>query len=200
MLNEIYLCVLYRPVAGAASGWLSRALVEGAARRPGAPNSPMRSMPARSCRRPWRRRWRATSRSSWDAIGTADSGAPRCSSIWVCSSMAESQRMPLPSGPLNQALVGRPTVFRQRSHRVSLAHETRVGAMLGIKEYPTPTSVGMYDRLLVGADVLRAHAVVRISDQGGRPGAAAASIQSHGERGGLRRLPGRGTQATRSMH
>ena len=27
-------------------------------------------------------------------------------------------------------------------------HETRVGAMLGIKEYPTPTAVGMYDRLL----------------------------------------------------
>ena len=25
---------------------------------------------------------------------------------------------------------------------------TRVGAMLGIKEYPTPTSTGMYDRLL----------------------------------------------------
>ena len=38
--------------------------------------------------------------------------------------------------------------FSVRSDRISSPATTRVGAMLGIKEYPTPSVAGMYNRLL----------------------------------------------------
>ena len=40
------------------------------------------------------------------------------------------------------------SAFWHRSNRVPSADATRVGAMLGIKEYPTPSVVGMFNRLL----------------------------------------------------
>ena len=56
--------------------------------------------------------------------------------------------MPLPRGPLNQALAGVRLFFGTEAIEYRSRSETRVGAMLGIKEYPTPTVVGMLDQLL----------------------------------------------------
>ena len=147
MLNEIYLAVLYRPVAGTASGWLSRVLA-----------------------RAQRGAWRAELADALDACEklsqTLDAslaryepellGCYRHGGIW-CSSLLEylallvngdSQRVPLPKGPLHHALVGARLFFGSEAIEYRSPHETRVGAVLGIKEYPTPTIVGMYDRLL----------------------------------------------------
>ena len=60
----------------------------------------------------------------------------------------EHQRMPLPRGPLNQALASTRLLFGTEAIEYRTPAESRAGAVLGIKEYPTPTVVGMYDRLL----------------------------------------------------
>jgi type IV secretion system protein VirB4 len=60
----------------------------------------------------------------------------------------EWQRMPLRRAPLSQMLASTRLLFGSETIEYRSPTETRVGAMLGIKEYPTPTSVGMYDQLL----------------------------------------------------
>ena len=57
--------------------------------------------------------------------------------------------------PLNQALATTRLLFGTEAIEYRSPTATRVGAMLGIKEYPTPSVVGMYNRLLVGALRLR---------------------------------------------
>ena len=56
--------------------------------------------------------------------------------------------MPLPAGPLNEALATTRLLFGTETIEYRLADATRAGAMLGIKEYPTPSVVGMFNRLL----------------------------------------------------
>ncbi|MDB6085401.1 MAG: conjugal transfer protein TrbE, partial [Gammaproteobacteria bacterium] len=60
----------------------------------------------------------------------------------------EWQRMPLPRMPLNEMLGNVRLLFGTEAVEYRSATQTRVGALLGIKEYPTPTTVGMYNRLL----------------------------------------------------
>ena len=194
MLNELYLAVLYRPIAGAAPGLAVTIARKVAAARGCVRSSRTRSMPARSWRRHWLPHSPATSRSSWVLSARRRSGARRCSSISGLLINGEWQRMPLPRGPLNQALASARLFFGTEAIEYRSPTETRVGAMLGIKEYPTPTVVGMYNRLLVGAVVFRSHAVLHFSDQGRRTVAAAAPVQSHGERRRFRGVAGGGTQ------
>jgi type IV secretion system protein VirB4 len=146
MQNEIYLSVLYRPAAGLATGLVSRALA----------------------RTPRGSRWELA-----DALETCEKlsqtlsaslvryepellGCYRHDKVW-CSSLLEYlgllingewQRMPLPRAPLNHALTSGRLLFGTETIEYRSPTETRVGAMLGIKEYPTPTTVGMYDQLL----------------------------------------------------
>jgi type IV secretion system protein VirB4 len=56
--------------------------------------------------------------------------------------------MPLPRGPLGAALATTRVCFGAEVVEYRAATGTRVGAMLGIKEYPTPSITGMLDRLL----------------------------------------------------
>ena len=60
----------------------------------------------------------------------------------------ESQPVPLPRAPLNEVLATTRLLFGSETIEYRLPTETRFGAMLGIKEYPTPTVVGMYNALL----------------------------------------------------
>src|SRR5437762_5639672 len=60
----------------------------------------------------------------------------------------EWRRVPLPAGPLNEALATTRLLFGVETIEYRLADATRAGAMLGIKEYPTPSVVGMFNRLL----------------------------------------------------
>src|SRR6202012_1653127 len=52
------------------------------------------------------------------------------------------------SGPLNRALATSRLLFGTETVEYRLPTVSRVGGMLGIKEYPTPSAVGMYNRLL----------------------------------------------------
>ena len=56
--------------------------------------------------------------------------------------------VPLPAAPVNEVLASGRLLFGFEAMEYRLASATRVGAVLGIKEYPTPTAVGMFDALL----------------------------------------------------
>ncbi len=147
MLNELYLAVSYRPVAGAATALLARAL-------------------ARVQRDAWRaeladaldscEKLAQTLMASLARYEPEPLGCYRCGSTWYSSLLeyfgllvnGERQRIPLPRGPLNESLASTRLFFGTETIEYRAPTETRLGAVLGIKEYPTPTVVGMYDRLL----------------------------------------------------
>src|SRR5690606_20630123 len=60
----------------------------------------------------------------------------------------ERAAVPLPMAPLNEALCTTRVIFGTETIEYRLPTATRFGAILGIKEYATPTTVGMYDALL----------------------------------------------------
>ena len=60
----------------------------------------------------------------------------------------EWQRVPLPRSPLNEVLATTRLLFGSEAMEYRTTTETRVAAFLGIKEYPTPSIVGMFNPLL----------------------------------------------------
>jgi type IV secretion system protein VirB4 len=60
----------------------------------------------------------------------------------------EWQRVPLSRNPLNETLATSRLFFGTEAIEYRTPTATRAAAMLGIKEYPTPNLVGMYNRLL----------------------------------------------------
>ncbi|MDP9912478.1 type IV secretion system protein VirB4 [Variovorax boronicumulans] len=60
----------------------------------------------------------------------------------------EWQRMPLPRSPLNEVLATTRPFFGNEAMEYRAGTQTRIGAFLGIKEYPTPTAPGMFNALL----------------------------------------------------
>ncbi|MDM0030425.1 VirB4 family type IV secretion/conjugal transfer ATPase [Variovorax saccharolyticus] len=60
----------------------------------------------------------------------------------------EWQRMPLPRAPLNEVLATSRPFFGNEAMEYRTDTQTRVGAFLGIKEYPTPSAPGMFSALL----------------------------------------------------
>lgn len=61
---------------------------------------------------------------------------------------AEWQRVPCPRSPLNQTLATTRAFFGAEAIEYRMPNQTRISAFLGIKEYPTPTVVGMFNPLL----------------------------------------------------
>jgi type IV secretion system protein VirB4 len=60
----------------------------------------------------------------------------------------EWQRIPLPRAPLNDVLATTRPLFGHEAMEYRTTVQTRLGAFLGIKEYPTPTAPGIFDGLL----------------------------------------------------
>jgi type IV secretion system protein VirB4 len=60
----------------------------------------------------------------------------------------EWQRMPLPRSPLNEVLATSRPFFGSEAMEYRMCAQTRIGAFLAIKEYPTPTTPGIFDGLL----------------------------------------------------
>lgn len=147
MVNELYLSVLYRPAAGRArhalSRLLSRAQPEAArlegrealeicsrvAQSLGASLAPYDPQPL-GCYRDGRR-WNS---SALEFLGLLVNG--------------EARATPLPRGPLGAALATSRLFFGTEVIEYRLPTGIRAGAMLGIKEYPTPSMPGMLDALL----------------------------------------------------
>jgi type IV secretion system protein VirB4 len=147
MLNELYLAVCYRPAAGLAAGLFSRVLAHTKA----APAEVELADALDSCAKLGQTVHAALTRYEPEALGTYACGGTWCSSLLEYLALlvnGEWRRVPLPVGPVNVALATTRVLFGTEAIEYRMPAATQVAAMLGIKEYPTPSAVGMYNRLL----------------------------------------------------
>ncbi len=147
MVNELYLSVLYRPVSGRARHALSRVL---SSTRPAASHLELREA-LEACGR-----LAQTLRASLAQYEPQPLGCYREADRWCSSALeflgllvnGERRRTPLPRSPLNEALATTRLFFGHEVIEYRMPTGVRVGAVLGIKEYPTPSVPGMLDALL----------------------------------------------------
>lgn len=147
MVNELYLAVLYRPAVGIATGLVAKALSR--TQRNASRLELADALDA--CEKLGQTVRASLARYEPELLGSYRTRNFWCSSLLEYLGMlvnGEWQRMPLTRGPLNAALATTRLLFGTEAIEYRTATGTRVGAILGIKEYPTPTVVGMYDRLL----------------------------------------------------
>jgi type IV secretion system protein VirB4 len=147
MINEMYLAVVYRPTLGAATGLVSKMLVR--TQRDGSQRAFVDAVDA--CEKLAQTLAASLTRYEPDLLGTYQFGNVWCSSLLEYLGMlinGEWQRSPLPKSPLNGVLATTRLFFGTEAIEYRLPTATRVGAMLGIKEYPTPSVIGMFNRLL----------------------------------------------------
>ena len=147
MVNDLFVAIVYRPVVGATSGALSNLISRASAEQMKLELTD--SLDA--CEKLLQ-----TVRVSLARYEPETLGSYRNANVW-CSSLLEYlgllvngewRRMPLPRCAIRHALVTTRLIFGAEAIEYRTPSETRVGAMLGIKEYPTPTVAGMFDRLL----------------------------------------------------
>ena len=147
MVNELYLGLVYRPVAGMATSWASRLLKRTVSResqlevRDGLDACEKLSQTVRA----------SLDRYDPEPLGVYRRGERNYSRLleflnYLVS--GEARAVPLPRAPVNEVLGTTRLLFGFEAIEYRLPAETRVGAMLGIKEYPTPSAVGMFNRLL----------------------------------------------------
>jgi type IV secretion system protein VirB4 len=147
MINELYLAVVFRPTPGIAPGLASRLLSR--TRRDATKELLMDSLDA--CDKLAQTLLASLARYEPEPLGTYKYGSQYCSSLLEYLGLlinGEWQRTPLPAGPLSGALATSRLLFGTETIEYRAPTVTRVGAVLGIKEYPTPSIVGMYNRLL----------------------------------------------------
>ena len=147
MVNELYLSVVYRPSPGVALGMLDR--VMGRARANSAAAESRSAMEA--CDKLSHMVRASLARYEVATLGTYFRGATRCSALLEFYSLllnGEACAVPLPRGPLTHALMTSRVFFGKDAIEYRTPSESRAGAILGIKEYPTSTTVGSFNRLL----------------------------------------------------
>ena len=147
MVNELFVSMVYRPAAGLATGTVSRLLSN--VQRTGSQLGMTEALEA--CEKLAQTLRASLARYEPELLGTYRTGGTWCSSLLEYLGLlvnGESRCMPLPRCAVNQVLVTTRLFFGNEAIEYRTPSETRVGAMLGIKEYPTPTVAGMYDRLL----------------------------------------------------
>ncbi|MEO8467749.1 MAG: VirB4 family type IV secretion/conjugal transfer ATPase [Gammaproteobacteria bacterium] len=147
MVNELYLSVVYRPVVGAAPSLLARVL-----RTQATHDFAMeRADGLDACEKLAQTIGSSLARYEPDRLGVYAANRRHYSQVLEFFSQllnADAARVPLPTAPLHEALATARVIFGTETVEYRLPTETRFGAILGIKEYATPTTVGMYDALL----------------------------------------------------
>ena len=148
MVNELFLSLVYRPVPGLATGTLARMLVNRAGEKSAAIEL-ADSLDA--CEKLSQTLLASLARYEPDRLGIAEGGSkPRSALLEFLARLinAEDQPIPLPHAPIADVLTTTRALFGSETIEYRLPTKTRFAAMLGIKEYPTPTTVGMYNALL----------------------------------------------------
>jgi type IV secretion system protein VirB4 len=147
MMNEVFLGVVHRPTSGVAAGLASKLLSR--AQREGSRLAVADALD--TCEKLSQTLAASLARYEPEPLGIYRSERIWCSSVLEYLGLlinGEWQRVPLPIGPLNQALATARLFFGTEAIEYRSPAATRAGAILGIKEYPTPSVVGMYNRLL----------------------------------------------------
>jgi len=146
MSNEWYLSVIYRPVTGAAPSLLARALEWKS-------SSPVQ---------PWTETLEICQKLAQTLLASLEHYEPEHLGVREHNGRMYSEPLeflgllingeqvavPLPRAALHQVLATTRPLFGTEIVEFRTASETQFGAFLGIKEYPTPTLVGMFDALL----------------------------------------------------
>jgi type IV secretion system protein VirB4 len=147
MVNELFLALLYRPVANVTTGVVARLLSRA---QPDAVRLELTDA-LDACAKLGQTLLASLAHYDPELLGAYRDRDTWCSSLLEYLGLlvnGEWQRMPLPRGPVNQALATTRLLFGAEAIEYRTPSCTRVGAILGIKEYSTPTVVGMYNRLL----------------------------------------------------
>ena len=147
MGNELYLAIVHRPNANVTTGILSKALSR--SQKDGSRLEIADALDV--CAKLAQTVSASLARYEPELLGAYRAGQAWCSSLLEYLGVlvnGEWQRMPLPRIPLSQALVSTRLFFGNEAIEYRTATATHVGAMLGIKEYPSPSFAGMYDSLL----------------------------------------------------
>jgi len=147
MINDLYLAVVHRPAAGMATGLLSKMF----SRTQRAASKWAFADALDACEKLSQTLNASLARYEPELLGAYRSGNIWCSSLLEYLGLlinGEWQRAPLTLLAVNRALATSRLLFGTEAIEYRLPTVTRVAAMLGIKEYPTPSLVGMYSRLL----------------------------------------------------
>lgn len=147
MVNELYVSAVYRPVSGVPAGWLSKLLSR---TQRGATDLELRDA-LEACEKLGQTLCASLERYEPEPLGIARAGGRAHSRALELPSLllnGEVGPVPLSRAPLYRALGNARLLFGNEAIEYRGPAQTRLGAMLGIKEYSTPTVVGMYDRLL----------------------------------------------------
>jgi type IV secretion system protein VirB4 len=147
MVNELYLTVLFRPITGAAPTLVSRFL----SKRESPSAHAERANALEACTKLRQTVAASLARYEPDLLGIYAQGERRYSSLLEFLGLllnGEWQPFPLPRAPLSEVLATSRALVGSETIEYRTPIKTRFGAVLGIKEYPTPTVVGMYDALL----------------------------------------------------
>ncbi len=147
MANELYLSVVYRPIAGAAPNFLSRLISKSTAQG----FTPELADALDACEKLAQTIDSSLARYEPERLAVYTHDGRHYSAILEFFSLllnADPAPVPLPTAPLHEALNTTRLIFGSETIEYRLAARTRFGAILGIKEYATPTTVGMYNALL----------------------------------------------------
>jgi type IV secretion system protein VirB4 len=147
MVNELYLALIYRPVVSVATGWVARILSKAQS-----DSSDLEISDALDvCAKLAQTVLASLARYEPELLGAYRVGNRWCSSLLEYLGTlvnGERQRAPLPRAALNDVLATTRLLFGAETIEYRSPTRTRVGAILGIKEYATPAVLGMYNRLL----------------------------------------------------
>ena len=147
MVNELYLTVVYRPIVGAAPSIFAKLLN----RADGNAGGGVDQEALQACDKLADVLLASLARYEPERLGVEYRGARPHSEILGFLGLlinGERQAMPLPRAPLGEVLATVRPLFGSEVIECRAPSGTRLGAVLGIKEYPSPTVVGMFDGLL----------------------------------------------------
>lgn len=147
MVNELYLSTVYRSTTGVVTNWTSKVLSRTSR---DAVELDLRAA-LEACEKLRQTLLASLDRYEIEALALYEHQGQWCSRVLEFLGVlvnGEWQRMPLPHAPLNEVIATSRPVFGVESIEYRTATDTQLGAILGIKEYPTPTVTGMFHALL----------------------------------------------------
>ena len=147
MVNDLYISVVYRPTAGLAVGAASRLFSKS---HPAEARLELKDS-LDSCEKLGQTLLSSLARYEPQGLGVYEWGGRQCSSLLEFFGLllnGEWQRVVLPRAPIAEVLATTRPLFGFETIEYRTATRTRLGAMLGIVEYSTPTVTGIFDTLL----------------------------------------------------
>ena len=149
MVNELYVSLVYRPQPTAVGAAALKLFRRSETARRGR-SWPTRSRSARSCAARCSRGWPRTNRRCSRFDDARAEGHPHSELMSFLGLLVNGERAAwaLPTAPIAEVLATSRLLFGTEAMEYRTPRETRFAAFLGIKEYPTPTSPGLVNRLL----------------------------------------------------